>query len=140
MSGYLGSWRTAPWDGARWPDFSPRELSCPCCGEECVFEQALDGLQRLRDAMGAALLIDSGHRCLLHNARVGGAPLSQHKRLAFDVRLAGHDPMRLRSCAAAAGFTGFGYGNGFLHLDVWARPAHWFYGKRSIEKWTSLGL
>lgn len=136
----LGPWARAPWDAARWPDFSPRELCCPCCGQVCVLEPALDCLQALRAAMGAPLVIDSGHRCALHNARVGGAPLSQHKRLAFDVRLAGHDPMALRDAARASGFTGFGYGNSFLHLDVRARPAHWFYGKRSIDKWTSLGL
>ena len=137
---YLGYWRAAPWDAARWPDFSARELSCPCCGEVCVRSDALDAAQALRAAMEAPLVIDSGHRCALHNARVGGAPLSQHKSLAFDVRLQGHDPWRLRNLARESGFTGFGYGNTFLHLDVRARPAHWFYGKRSIAKWTSLGL
>jgi len=105
-----------------------------------VRTDTLDAIQRLRDLMAAPLTIDSGHRCALHNARVGGAPLSQHKSLAFDVRLAGHDALCLRNRAREAGFTGFGYGNTFLHLDVRARPAHWFYGKRSIEKWTSLGL
>jgi len=143
---YLGPWRAAPWDRSRWPNFSARELACPCCGEICVREDALDAIQRLRAAMAAPLTIDSGHRCALHNARVGGAPLSQHKQLAFDVALAGHDPMRLQQEAHDIGFTGFGYGNTFLHLDTrvlpaWrTRPAHWFYGKRSIEKWTSLGL
>ena len=140
MSRYLGPWRAAPWSAERWPDFSARELACPCCGELCVLERALDAIQRLRDALAAPLVIDSGHRCALHNARVGGAPLSQHKALAFDVRLDGHDPMALRAAARATGFTGFGYANTFLHLDVRARPAHWFYGKRSIDKWTSLGL
>ena len=140
MSVYLGPWRAAPWSAERWPDFSARELSCPCCGEICVFGHALDCVQTLRDALAAPLVIDSGHRCALHNARVGGAPLSQHKALAFDVRLQGHDPMRLREAARASGFTGLGYGNSFLHLDVRARAAHWFYGKRSIDKWTSLGL
>jgi hypothetical protein len=137
---YLGPWAGAPWDVSRWPNFSPHELACPCCGEILVREDALDAIQRLRDAMAAPLIIDSGHRCALHNARVGGAPLSQHKSLAFDVRLSGHAPMVLRACAQQCGFHGFGYGNSFLHLDVRARPAHWFYGKRSIEKWTSLGL
>lgn len=140
MIGYLGPWPHAPWDASRWPNFSPRELACPCCGEIDVREDALDAIQRLRHAMGAPLIIDSGHRCAIHNAMVGGAPLSQHKALAFDVRLYGHDPMALRAHARAVGFRGFGYGNSFLHLDVRARPAHWFYGKRSIEKWTSLGL
>ena len=137
---YLVPWRTAPWQASRWPNFSARELACPCCGEISVVPQALDAIEALRIAMAAPLVVDSGHRCALHNARVGGAPLSRHKTLAFDVRLRGHDPMRLREAARASGFSGFGYGNTFLHLDVRARPAHWFYGKRSIAKWTSLGL
>ena len=140
LGSYLGPWAQAPWDASRWPNFRPRELACPCCGEVCVREDALDAIQRLRSAMAAPLTIDSGHRCALHNARVGGAPLSQHKSLAFDVRLAGHDPMRLSALARESGFRGFGYANTFLHLDMRARPAHWFYGKRSIAKWTSLGL
>jgi hypothetical protein len=137
---YLGPWAQASWDAARWPNFTARELACPCCGELSIRTDALDAIQRLREAMNAPLIIDSGHRCAIHNARIGGAPLSQHKSLAFDVRLAGHAPMVLRARARQCGFRGFGYGNTFLHLDVRARPAHWFYGKRSIEKWTSLGL
>lgn len=146
MTPYCGPWRTAPWDHWRWPNFSVRELACPCCGEIYVREDALDAIQRLRAAMGVPLVIDSGHRCALHNARVGGAPLSQHKTLAFDVRLAGHDPMALQREARAAGFRGFGYGNSFLHVDTrllapWRKhPAFWFYGPASIAKWAALGL
>lgn len=146
MTFYLGPWRAAPWDASRWPNFSPHELACPCCGEICVRDDALDAIQRLRTAMGVPLIIDSGHRCAIHNAMVGGAPLSQHKTLAFDVRLAGHDPMRLQKTARAAGFTGFGYGQTFLHVDTrplaaWRKhPAFWFYGPASIARWAALGL
>jgi zinc D-Ala-D-Ala carboxypeptidase len=49
--------------------------------------------------LNAPLVINSGHRCALHNARVGGAPLSLHKRLAFDVALSGHDPPLLATAA-----------------------------------------
>lgn len=135
-----GPYKNAPWDALRWPNFSARELACPCCGEMVVWAQALDAIQALRDAMGAPLIINSGHRCALHNARVGGAPLSMHKKLAFDVALAGHDEKRLALAARDCGFRGLGYANSFLHLDTRARSAHWFYGDRSIKKWTSLGL
>lgn len=143
---YRGPWASAPWQASRWPDFSPRELACPCCGEVCIRGDGLDALQRLRSAMAAPLVIDSGHRCALHNARVGGAPLSQHKTLAFDVRLCGHDPMALNRLAHGAGFTGFGYGQSFLHLDTRplvrgrTRPAFWFYGPVSIARWAARGL
>ena len=86
--------------------------------------------------MNAPLRINSGHRCALHNARVGGAPLSLHKKLAFDVALAGHDPAQLAAAARASGFRGFGFRQTFLHLDTRVRPAHWFYGERSKAKWT----
>jgi hypothetical protein len=102
--------------------------------------EALDALENLRRAMNASLAIDSGHRCALHNARVGGAPLSMHKTLAFDIALGAHDPAKLARVAHSAGFRGFGFGQTFLHLDTRAKAARWFYGKRSEEKWTSLGV
>ncbi len=130
----------APWDVSRWPHFPARALACRCCGEVCIWAEALDAVERLRAAMNAPLVINSGHRCALHNAAVGGAPLSLHKRLAFDVSLTGHDPATLAANAHAAGFRGFGFGNTFLHLDTRAHPARWFYGERSRRKWASLGI
>ena len=129
---------SAPWDVQRWPHFSAHEIACPCCREAYVWPEALDALEALRAAVNAPLHINSGHRCALHNARVGGAPLSLHKRLAFDIALAGHDPVALATAAHAAGFTGFGFGQTFLHLDTLPHAAHWFYGERSKAKWISL--
>jgi hypothetical protein len=136
----MGSISTTDWNCARWPHFAPSEIACRCCGEIFVWPEALDALERLRVAMNAPLHIDSGHRCALHNARVGGAPLSLHKKLAFDIALARHNPRALAEGARSAGFTGFGFGQTFLHLDIRAHGAHWFYGTRSKEKWTSLGI
>jgi zinc D-Ala-D-Ala carboxypeptidase len=130
----------AGWNAGRWPHFSLAEIACRCCGELAIWPEALDALERLRRAMAAPLVINSGHRCALHNARVGGAPLSLHKKLAFDVALGAHDPARLFRLARAAGFRGFGFGQTFLHLDTRANPARWFYGHRSKLKWTSLGV
>lgn len=136
----LTHWSRVEWDSARWPHFTPHELACHCCGEMCVWPEALDAIEALRRAMAAPLVITSGHRCALHNARVGGAPLSLHKQLAFDVALAPHDPAQLAHAAHRSGFCGFGYGQTFLHLDTRARPARWFYGNRSKTKWASLGI
>jgi len=125
-------------DGWRWPRLRQRDIACRCCGEIFIDPAALDALDRLQAALGETLLVTSGHRCALHNARVGGAPLSMHKKLAFDIALGRHDPARLLACARAAGFTGFGFGRTFLHLDTRGRPAHWFYGQRSKQQWTSV--
>ena len=127
-----------PWDAARWPHFTLRGIACPCCGEVYVWPEALDALERLHAALASPLAINSGHRCALHNARVGGAPLSLHKKLAFDIALAGHDRAALLAAARGAGFMGFGFGQTFLHLDTRTHSAQWFYGERSKAKWTSV--
>lgn len=78
--------------------------------------------------MAAPLRITSGRRCALHNADVGGAPLSRHKlAIAADIALTGHDPAGLARAARSAGFTGIGFGRTFLHVDNRARPARWHY-------------
>ena len=125
----------APWDAARWPNFSPFEpnLACPCCGEFWFDPAMLDGLQAIRDAAGP-IRVTSGHRCAIHNAQVGGAPLSQHKTVAWDIALAGLDRAAVYRAAAEAGFTGFGFAVSFLHVDG-GRPRRWFYGPRSIAVW-----
>lgn len=128
----FASWREAQRTLAwRWPHFSPRELACKCgvhCQGEYVHdEDFLDGLERLRDVAGP-LRISSGRRCALHNAAVGGAPLSQHKlAIAGDIALAGHDPIALARLAVAAGFTGLGFGRSFLHVDRRAKRAGFHY-------------
>lgn len=125
------SWRDAPaGDAWRWPHFTARELACKCgrhCRGEYFHDEAfLDGLEALRTRMMAPLVVNSGRRCALHNAAVGGAALSQHKvGVAADVALAGHDPVRLAKQAAKGGFRGIGFGRSFLHLDARVRPPGW---------------
>jgi hypothetical protein len=116
----------APWDARRWPNFTPQELACKCGGRyrlgcqgqyfhDVVF---LDNLQELRRLEDCALYLTSACRCDWRNGRVGGADKSEHKlRIAGDIRLAGHDPVRLARNAAKAGFTGIGFGKSFLHVD-----------------------
>lgn len=143
MSGtHYASWKHAPAGEAwRWPHFTAHELACKC-GRWCdgsYFHQPdfLDHLEVLRHAAGAPLHVNSGHRCDLHNAHVGGAPLSQHKAIAADIALAGHDPRRLAVLAAATGFTGLGFGRTFLHVD--RRPARaGFHYPGGKSPWTRL--
>ncbi|MCI4646455.1 MAG: D-Ala-D-Ala carboxypeptidase family metallohydrolase [Hyphomonadaceae bacterium] len=122
----------------RWPHFSIAELACRCAGRFCGGEywhapDFLDALEGLRARIGAPLVLTSGHRCRLWNAAVGGAPASQHKHLAVDISLAGHDRQALLEAAIAGNFTGLGLARTFLHLDRRARPARWFYpGSRSL--------
>jgi len=126
----------------RWPNFPPDEpyLACPCCGQLCVHEPSLDMLQRARELVGRPIRLNSGHRCVIHNARVRGAPLSQHKKIAFDVSLYDHNPQRLLACLREAGFSTFGFYRTFIHTDI--RPGRrWFSKKLSqqeVAQWNSV--
>ena len=122
----------------RWPHFAVAELACRCAGRFCLGEYwhdpiFLDALEALRARAGRPLVITSGHRCTLWNAAIGGAPASQHKRLATDISLTGHDRHALLKAAFDCGFTGLGLARTFLHLDRRVRPARWFYrGSNSL--------
>ncbi len=110
------------------PNFSPSELACKHCGRVKISTDALIRLQNLRDVLGKPLRITSAYRCPVHNANVGGAPLSQHKLgKAFDITTRGYseaDRKLLKDTAADIGFTGFGGYNSFLHVDI-GRRRHW---------------
>lgn len=64
--------------------FQPEEYRCRCGrGAACDAPQELDGLmaQRLdmlRESLGHPLVLTSGLRCAVWNAKVGGAPDSRH--------------------------------------------------------------
>lgn len=138
-----GEWK------ARWPHFSPQELACSHCGElpEDLDVEFLDKLENLRVQVGKPLKVNSGHRCRVHNLSVGGAAYSQHKALAVDLALAGHDPLQLYKTSLALGFLGVGLGDSFIHLDMrrkvdGVQPKRvltiWYYSKKGKEKWQAL--
>lgn len=133
-------WSAAPWDGARWPSFTAREVACRASGEYFHDPASFDALQRARDALGAPLRVTSGHRSAAHNAAIGGAPLSAHLAFAADVALDGRDPRALCEAARAAGFSSFGFYTTFIHLDR-RRPARrWFGSHEAKERWTTLSV
>lgn len=94
----------------------------------------MDALEAMRLDVARPVRVLSGHRCALHNARVGGAPRSEHLKLAADISLRGHDPSALRDAAKQAGFTGFGYYSTFLHIDM-GRPRVWHGSQRAKDLW-----
>lgn len=122
------------WDADRWPNFTKMEMACRHCGEGYVWPDFMDKLQSLRRNMNAPLIILSGHRCALHNARVGGAPLSQHLKLAADISLRDLNRLHLRDAAKRNGFSGFGYYTTFLHIDL-GRPRHWVGSEKARQLW-----
>lgn len=128
------------WDSDRWPNFLPQELCCKCKGRYCREsywhdDESMDALQELRKRMGKPLFITSGHRCPDWNRIQKGAPASSHLKIAFDIRLAGHDRFDLRDNALAVGFNGIGTAMTFLHVDIRPRATSWDYGAASREYW-----
>ncbi len=117
-----------------WPHFSDAEMACRHCGERYHWPEFMGRLERVRVAVARPVHILSAHRCALHNARIGGAPLSQHLRLAADISLHNHNPRVLLAACRRAGFTGFGYYQTFLHIDLGA-PRHWFANSHARAKW-----
>lgn len=118
----------------RWPNFDPSEFACRHCGEMYHWPEFFDRIQNVRFDVGRPLVILSGHRCTLHNARVGGAPFSQHLKLAADISTHGHDRQLLLKACGSAGFTGFGFYQTFLHIDL-GRPRRWWSGQKARQLW-----
>ena len=122
------------WPYWNWPDFSPTEMACRHCGERYVWAEFMDKLQVARTAVGRSFNIHSAHRCSLHNAQVGGAPLSQHLKMAADIGLAGHDRRALYIACRQAGFRGFGFYQTFLHIDLGPKR-HWYSNHKAEKLW-----
>ncbi len=124
------------WDCARWPNFHPGEFACHCCGELILLPEHFDHIQAVRRLVGKPIQINSAHRCAIHNARIGGAPLSQHKQIAFDINLADHDKEQLLQACRDVGFHGFGFYSTFLHVDLGRSREWWTEGGKKI--WTGV--
>jgi zinc D-Ala-D-Ala carboxypeptidase len=123
----------------KWPmkNFKRSEVVCPHCGEYYDDDIAYRVLQNARTLYNGPLTINSGHRCAIHNARVGGAPQSQHKKVAYDISIRGGvDKERLLQACMAAGFKTFGFYSTFLHVDL--RPGRRWATKQGRITWNGL--
>lgn len=122
------------WPFDRWKNFTPRSVACRHCGELFIHVASLDRIQKARDIFGGPLVLNCGHRCIIHNAHVGGAPMSEHKRIAFDVSVRGKDRFAVYAALRKAGFSTFGFYETFIHTDV--RPGRsWYSSKKAKALW-----
>lgn len=96
-----------------------------------------EALEPLRSRLGTAIIIVSGYRDAAANARVGGAPASQHLLArAADIRAPGLSPRDIyrvadamqREGAIPAG--GLGLYPGFVHIDIRGHLARWHVDDR----------
>jgi uncharacterized protein YcbK (DUF882 family) len=110
--------------------FSRKELQCRCCGRLQLDSRLLEGLEKLRELAGVAIIVHAGYRCPKHNQEIGGVPKSEHLQgLAADIELPVISLQRAYGLALevpqfAQGGIG-AYDGGFLHVDVRERSARW---------------
>ena len=109
---YKGEWN--------FPNFTLKELSCKHCGEFYFDKESIDNLQRLRISWGKPIVINSAHRCRVHNKNVGGTENSQHLKIAFDCVCPKAEQDLFIKTAKKIGFKGIGKypSKNFVHLDM----------------------
>jgi zinc D-Ala-D-Ala carboxypeptidase len=123
----------------RTKNFSDKELRCHCCDENLMDEEFLERLQTVRNKFGAAMYLNSGYRCPVHNAKISasGSMNGPHTTgHAVDVKVSGKYALRLIEIALACGMQGVGimqhgeYASRWIHLDdlrEGIRPHIWSY-------------
>lgn len=116
--------------------FSESELACRCgCGVNGVVQELLDALEAFRSLVGVPVTINCAYRCAAHNAKIGGAPKSQHvPGRAADVKVRGKTARDLYDLAIQVpAIHGLGVDDHrqYLHLDVRKMEtlAQWCYSK-----------
>jgi len=133
---FYAHWEDVPPQHWPWGNFTPEELASQGDQSIMIDAEAIDRLQWTRGTVGR-MIVNSAYRDPIHNARVGGAPLSGHKfGHAFDISLRGHDRHGLLNTCRSAGFTGFGFYQTFLHVDCGGRR-QWYGDNIARTTWTS---
>jgi uncharacterized protein YcbK (DUF882 family) len=118
-------------------NISRRELKCKCGKCQCqvmdyltikLVQDACTHYEKVLNVEKVVLLINSAHRCLAHNRKVGSSDASQHvKSTAMDIRIKGVSPKDLYEyfCATYPSQYGFGLYGSFTHIDSRAGCARW---------------
>ena len=112
-------------------NFKSTEFDCNgkgCCSSTPIDKELVKILQMIRDRFGASVKVNSGYRCITHNAKVSGASTnSKHMQgIAADIVVKGVHPMRVaRYIETIPSFYGRigcytwdDKGNGFVHVDT----------------------
>ncbi|MBA7554503.1 hypothetical protein ES705_47124 [subsurface metagenome] len=106
--------------------FYLNEFECHCCNCVKLHLILLKKLSALRQAIQRPLIINSGYRCKLYNAKIDGVPTSYHLfGLAADVTVSSMKMEDLLKYAQNIRFGGIGIYDNFLHLDIRPVPEFW---------------
>jgi len=111
------------------PNFREAEFACNHCG--ALPPGGMDGeliatLQAIRSHYGVPVIINSGYRCRVHNANVGGAPNSQHRfGKAADFVVRGVPAPEVFAMLDRDWQGGLGRYASFTHIDTRGARARW---------------
>lgn len=111
-------------------NFKSTEFDCHgkgCCTETPIHEKLVDILQKVRNHFGVSVTVNSGFRCPVHNAKVGGASKNSYHMtgMAADIVVKGVHPVivaryidTLNVNGRVGCYTFSDKGTGFVHVDV----------------------
>lgn len=125
-------------------NFGSEEFACKgknCCNETVIDTELVKYCQSIRDRFGAAVVVNSGYRCPVHNKAVGGAYGSKHTEgKAADIKVSGVAPSEVAKYAESIGIKGIGLyetaADGFfVHIDTRDKKAFW-YGQAQLKRTT----
>jgi uncharacterized protein YcbK (DUF882 family) len=106
-----------------------KEMACKCgCGQDTFDVELSEVLEDLRKHFKARLFINSGNRCIKHNAKVGGADDSYHLRSkSADVSNEKVPPSEVYAYLVEKYPYRYGIGSydSFTHIDVRTAMKRW---------------
>lgn len=110
--------------------FSENEFKCKCGNCELIKPpvELLNVLEDIREHFGKPVTIMSGYRCPVHNAEVGGAKNSRHKKGdASDIKVKDISPNSVQEYVLNKYPDQYGIGRYpyFTHIDVRDYKARW---------------
>ncbi len=113
--------------------FNSNEFECHCGKCELIAppEELLTVLEDVREHFGKPVTIMSGYRCPIHNANVGGAKGSKHKKgIAADIKVKDTSPNKVQEYVLNKYKDSYGIGKYayFTHIDVRDYKARWGNG------------
>lgn len=108
--------------------FRESEFGCKCCNATVPNPHLLVVLELIRQHFKRPIYINSGYRCEKHNAKVGGAKLSQHRLgTAADIVVDNVSPIEVYKYVDSIFPDSYGLAayETFTHIDVRTSKARW---------------
>ena len=111
------------------PYFKRSEFACACgCGFDAMDAELLTVLTSIREHFDSPLVINSGCRCVMHNAQSGGSVGSQHTLgKAADIVVTDIDAATVADYIDSTFPDQYGLGRyrRWTHIDVRSTKARW---------------